>query len=318
MDELEAVSPMPTTLITHPQGASDTNPPNEEEYPTPTSLAQRIHSIIASTPNAMYQPMVLESPTSPGDRDRGALLKSPVPGPSNLLSPMADSRFLSFLHSPKLMNSPGLGQPSVFSMLEKLQSPMSRTRELPPEDNNSGQDSRGMEVVEDGSSLMLCSPLIPQRDSLVEIADTEYVSFDEAGRMVAETHRSPLHQAYTVDDIDEEPDLDDPEGKSGTRRTSADGDDDGEPSQTAEGSPDEGDEDAGDGKNTPNGAPGTESGSFFRWPWSKTEEEKRTEDKKKAEAKIIQERKLKKKEKLLWVPSPTKISLQTMWWGYRM
>jgi hypothetical protein len=64
--------------------------------------------------------------------------------------------------------------------------------------------------------------------------------------------------------------------------------------------------------------------SIFRWPWSKTEEEKRAEQKakeerKQAEAKAKEEQKLKKKhEKLMWVPSPTKISLQTMWWGYRM
>ena len=165
---------------------------------------------------------------------------------------------------------------------------------------------------------MLCSPLIPQRDSLVEIAETEYVSFNEAGQIIAEAYRSPLHQVHTVDDVDEgsEP-LDGVDGGE-THHASAD-DDKGEgTSHTAEGiSAENGDVDEG---GQPRNPPGTEPRSIFRWPWAKTEDEKCAEQKaKEADAKAKEERKLKKKhEKLMWVPSPTKISLQTMWWGYRM
>jgi hypothetical protein len=316
-DELEAVSPMPTTLITSPERIPDSTPLGEREHPSPSSLAQRIHSIISSTPTAMYQPMVLGSPTTPVDGR--TLPQSPVQGPSSLLSPVADSRLLSFLYSPKLMNSPGPGQPSVFSMLERLQSPRARNHELPPEGGNEGQGGDGMEVADDGSSLMLCSPLIPQRDSLVEIAETEYVSFDEAGRVIAESHRSPLHQVYTVDDIDEGIDTDDDEMNGGAHQTTGGG---GEaPSQVAEESFSEDEADDGEGLR---GGASEGSKSIFRWPWTKTEEEKQVEQKAKevkklAETKAKEERRLKKKnEKLMWVPSPTKISLQTMWWGYRM
>lgn len=192
---------------------------------------------------------------------------------------------------------------------------MARNRELPPEgglNENDGQDDHGMEVSEDGSSLMLCSPLIPQRDSLVEIAETEYVPFNEGGRVIAENYRSPLYQAHTIDDIDEESDA------GGDER---DGDRGEGSSQTGEGGPVE--DSAADGEGRPDDASGMESKSIFRWPWSKTEEEKSAEqmakEKKQVEAKANEERKLKKKsEKLVWVPSPTKISLQTMWWGYRM
>ena len=196
---------------------------------------------------------------------------------------------------------------------------MARSRELPPEsgsNGNDGQDSYGMEVAEDGSSLMLCSPLIPQRDSLVEIAETEYVSFNEAGQVIAEGYRSPLRQVHTVDDVDEVGESEDEEGKSETHQATVD--DEGEGSlQVAEGSSVE--NNSGEGQ--PN--EGTEPKSIFRWPWSKTEEEKRmaqkAKEKKQVEAKTKEERKLKKKnEKLIWIPSPTKISLQTMWWGYRM
>lgn len=310
-EELEAVSPIPTTLITPPEGVSNSTPLSEEEHPTPASLAQRIHSIIASTPTTMYQPMALESPTTPSDRRN--LPQSPVQSPRSLLSPVADARFLSFLHSPRIMNSPGLGQPSVFSVLERLQSPMSRTRELPP-DGDSGQDGHGMEVADDGSSLMLCSPLIPQRDSLVEIAETEYVSFNGTGRTVAEGYRSPLHQAHTVDDSGEESETDDDEGSSETNPASGGGDEGEGSSRTVEGG-------SAESNTTSNDAPETESRSIFRWPWSKTEAEKRAEqktkeEKQKAEAKAKEQK--SKNEKLVWVPSPTKISLQTMWWGYRI
>jgi len=214
------------------------------------------------------------------------------------------------------MNSPSPGQPSVFSMLEKLQSPMARNSELPPEGSDE-QDARGMEVAEDGSSLMLCSPLIPQRDSLVEIAETEYVSFNEAGRVVAENYRSPLRQVYTIDDIEEDGGLDGDEGQSQTHQATAGGDI-GEGSSQMEERGYIGNN-ATDREGQPNNAPET-SKSIFRWPWSKTEEERQAEErakeeKKQAEAKAKEERKLKK---LMWVPSPTKISLQTMWWGYRM
>ena len=193
---------------------------------------------------------------------------------------------------------------------------MARNHELPQEDGDNGDDGRdghGMEVADDGSSLMLCSPLIPQRDSLVEIAETEYVSFNEAGRAITESHRSPLHQVHTIDDVDEGSGSEDHEGDATTGSGKGEGS-----SQTAEGSSvennvvDEG------------GQPSDTSKSAFRWPWSKTEEEKRAEQKaneerKQVDAKAKEERKLKKKnDKLMWVPSPTKISLQTMWWGYRM
>ena len=177
---------------------------------------------------------------------------------------------------------------------------MARTSELP---------SEAGEVSEDGSSLMLCSPLIPQRDSLVEIAETEYVSFNEAGQLIAESHRSPLYQAHTVDDVDEESEVDGDERRDEMRQTVVGS------SQTAEGTSVE--NDAVDGEGRPSDASGIEARSIFRWPWSKTEEEKHAQQKakKQAEAKAREERNLKK---LMWVPSPTKISLQTMWWGYRM
>ena len=175
---------------------------------------------------------------------------------------------------------------------------MAKTHELPPEgrpNGKSGQDDRGTEVVADGSSLMLCSPLIPQYGSLVEIAETEYVSANKSDRTTAESHRSPLYQTHTVDDIDEESESEDNDGRS-VENHAADG---GQPNNASE------------------------SKSIFRWLWFGAEEEKfgeqKAKEEKQVEAGAKEGRKFKKRnEKVLWVPSPTKLSLQTMWWGYRM
>ena len=136
---------------------------------------------------------------------------------------------------------------------------MARTNELPPEGEHNGNDGqgRGMEVAGDGSSLMLCSPLIPHRDSLVEIA---------------EIYRSPLYQAHTIDNIDEESKADGDEGEGGAHQPTGGGD-------------------KGEGSS----------------------------QKEQAEAKVSKDWESGgNSEKFVWVPSLTEISLQTMWWGYRM
>lgn len=139
---------------------------------------------------------------------------------------------------------------------------------------------------------MLCSPLIPQRDSLVEVAETEYVTFSEADWRTSGSHRSPLYQGRTTDDIDEPGELEDDEGFP-TENYAADRD------QLSD-------------------ASGIESVGIFQWLWSGTEGGNRAEPgagKKQADA---EEQESKTKEKLVWVPSRTKLSLQTMWWGYKM
>ena len=175
---------------------------------------------------------------------------------------------------------------------------MAKTHELPPEgrpNGKSGQGDHGMEITADESSLMLCSPLIPQYGSLVEIAETEYVSANKSDRTIAEGHRSPLYHTHTIDDIDEESESEDGEGRP-VENHAADG---GQPSNSSE------------------------SKSIFRWLWFGAEEEKYEEQKakeeKQAEAGAKEGQKLKKRnEKVMWIPSPTKLSLQAMWWGYRM
>ena len=139
---------------------------------------------------------------------------------------------------------------------------------------------------------MLCSPLIPQRDSLVEVAETEYVSFGEADWRTSGSHRSPPDQGRTTDNIHEPGESEDDEGFP-TESNTADRD------------------------QLPN-VSGFESGGIFQWLRSGTEGEKRVEKKGKKGRADAEELELKMKKKVVWAPSRTKLSLQTMWWGYKM
>jgi hypothetical protein len=186
-----------------------------------------------------------------------------------------------------MMNgSPLRGGSSVWSILERLQSPVqtsARESRLPENSdsvseiaspNTNGTDFR--DYGDDVSSMMICSPLIPQRDSLVELAETEYVSLDELGRIIA---HSPLHS------VSEEQELQDPDQELNT-----------EPEQEVQPQLEEHLTDEDVQVQLPPENQHQQKG--FQWPWSTTKD--------------------KPKEKRIWVPSTTKISLQTTWWGYRM
>jgi len=130
---------------------------------------------------------------------------------------------------------------------------------------------------------MLYSPLAPQKDSLVEIAETEYVSFNQTGQRILESYRGPPYQADPIDDVDEESKPEDVEVSS-TETNIA-------------------------GRCEPGDALGTASGGIFRWLWSGTGEVNRG-----GQGVGVKE----KSKRLVWVPSSSELSFQTMWWGYRM
>jgi hypothetical protein len=257
-----------------------------EEDPTPQTLARRIQLMLSAT-TPVFTPPPGPSPSVDFNSDL------PPQSPISALSPLAsDSKMLSFLSSPKVMNgSLSKGQQSVWSILERLQSPVALPApalkgDEPESALSPSTSAAGIDYDDDDydydSSVMLCSPLIPQRDDLVELAETEYVSFNEAGKVIATQHyRSPLYQVHTVSDLAPH-DLQDPdETEAGTAE---------EPNQGTESVEQEPEEPEPTG---------------FQWPWSK-----------KPVAKPVQKK--KPKEKRIWVPSTTKISLQTTWWGYRM
>lgn len=163
-------------------------------------------------------------------------------------------------------------------------SPENEPPEIPGSPLASAPEASDYDYDDDESSMMLCSPLIPQRDDLVELAETEYVPVDQYGRPVVQNYRSPLYQQHTFSDLGPHELMD----------------------------PDENEDEQVEGEAVAETAvvevaaveePPQPTG--FQWPWSKTPE------------KPVQKKK-KPKEKRVWVPSATKISLQTTWWGYRM
>jgi hypothetical protein len=272
---------------------------NEAEAPEASSSSAATTVIEESKGESPSQTLAqrIQAMMSPVLPENDANIQSRTP--SSALSPLVNSKFMSLLSSPKMMNgSPMRFDQSVWSILDRLQSPVQdHMPELGPHEDNisnfAAQNTNGddfREYGEDGSSMMLCSPLIPQRDSLVELADTEYVSLNEFGQILAQNHRSPLCQEHT---IPEEHELQDPDQASET-----------EPEFEVQPQPEEpcpvNEEDQVEDQRP---VEPRSKGFQFQWPWSKSEEKKSND---------------KPKEKRVWIPSTTKISLQTAWWGYRM
>ena len=270
-DELEAISPAPTDLLTPPERFSVSAVINEENL-SPMSLAQRVRSIIASTSTTTGQPVAFGSPMTPSN---GILPQSPPRDPPNLPCPIPDSPISPLLYSPRCIEPSAPAQPSLRSTSEWLQSPATGSHEPPP------QDGRGTEATKAGLNLMLCSHLIPQRDSLVEVAD----------QRTSGSYPSPLYQGHATDDIHEQSESEDDEGFP-TKSNMADRD------------------------QLPN-ISGFESVGISQWPRSRTEGKKQVETKEKKQA-DAEEREPKMKKKPVWIPSRTKLSLQRMWWGYKM
>lgn len=138
MDELEAISPMPTNLLT-PRERFSVPTAISKEHPPPMSLAQRVRSIIASTSTTTGRPVAFGLPVTPNNR--GILLQSPAHDPHNPPSPISDSPILSLHYSPRRMSPSEPAQPSLFSTPKRLQLPVTRNHESP-------QDGRGMENAE--------------------------------------------------------------------------------------------------------------------------------------------------------------------------
>ncbi|KAF8965595.1 hypothetical protein BDZ97DRAFT_1811424 [Flammula alnicola] len=152
----EVDEPVDETLSTRPA-----------DPPEATSLAKRIQSL---------------NPKPPARDADGR----PIPPPN--ASPIKDSRLLSFLSSPTIMNGSAVkGRPSIWSILEGIGAP---AHGFPPSEEDatipggSGEPSHGDRddqdtIFSDNSSIMIYSPLIPTKDDLVELAELVPVGVEE-------------------------------------------------------------------------------------------------------------------------------------------
>ena len=245
--------------------------PTGLEQPEETvSLARRIQVLLASiplissgttTPNPSKLSISQNDTPTKGANDAPDVEMPTVPPAPTTSAMINDSRLMSLLSSASIMNgSLSKGKESVFAALDRLgiYSGPSRSASgsnIAQDKSNPSQTQAGSSSTtpqnqitpDDSSDLMLYGPLIPDRNSKVEIARSEIVSLDEDENGPTEITNGSVT-----------PGQDKGKGKVST------------PSA-------EGDEEAMNGV-----------------------------------------KKGKGKEKVVWVPSRTELSLQCTWWGYRM
>ncbi|KAH8111852.1 hypothetical protein DFH11DRAFT_1690128 [Phellopilus nigrolimitatus] len=170
------------------------------------------------------------------------------------------------------------GTESVWAALDRLRQPLTfskdkkgkgkdKATEVESAADNAGAPGEGNEEIEGSNDIMLYSPLIPDRDSLVEMGASEVVTlYDDEREMM---YRAELRRRWA-------------DGRGFIPFESLETIEDANADQS---------EDKVDDK-----------------------AEAQAEDK--AEEKV--EKKPKPKERVVWMPSPTQISVQVLWWGYRM
>lgn len=218
-----------------------------EPPPEPTTLAKRIQAMLAIIP-----PIFPHTPSE-------TISKEP-PVPPTMVS---DPEMVSYLSSPTVMNaSESGGRQSVWSALDRLRS-VFPGQEKPPAASTSveaggTEEEEVVEVEDDESGVMVYGPLVPDDESIVELADSEII-----------TEPRP-HSGHT--------------------------------------------ESTGDTK--------TQAGFMDKvegmWPFGKG---KGTATEVKADTSGPSTSRVHLhggKSKRVWVPSRDKISVQVMWWGYRM
>ena len=230
--------------------------PNADPEPLP--LAQKIQSLLSSLPPFLGTLDSVSSPSdSNGQNGDAADLPSAIP----------DSRLISLLSSPSMMNgSLARGRQSVWALLDNLRlkslssPPSPGTRADADTSSRTSVETHTSEqtTVEDDDSVMFYGPLVPDAHSSVELARSEIVSVDENGTVVE----------VLLDDA---------------------------PPPLARGA-----------SRPPSLTDGVLQAEKFSWHWPFH----RSRPAPSPQPKTV--------EKRLWVPSTDKLSLQVMWWGYRL
>lgn len=139
--------------------------------PEPASLARRIQALISLLPSWTAQ----SSSATSGSPD--------VPVSGTLPAFITDSKLVSFLSSPSIMNGEASqGRPSMWTLLDRLQT--SGHTPSPRVDANGDahlatEEGSTVSSDDDSSSFMLYAPLVPDDSSEVEVARSEIISLDE-------------------------------------------------------------------------------------------------------------------------------------------
>lgn len=153
-----------------------------EPAPEPSYLARKIQALLATLPAASpsqpQTPISENAPPANPEADPSHPSRLPLP------AWIADSRLVSYLTSPQVMNgSSANGRPSVWELLDKLKSTtgMSKSSSSTYTDKGKGpaaqppSDGEGADG-DDRASVMLYAPLVPDDTSEVEVARSEVIS----------------------------------------------------------------------------------------------------------------------------------------------
>lgn len=221
----------------------------------PTSFARQIQSLIDNLPTPSKRTTVKDP--KPPQRDEDG---RPIPPPT----PIKDSKLIRLLSSATIMNGSrdkNSSRPSIWSILESLGAP--KHEEDPPDDaprpDPHHGDDNNPDIFSDTSSVMVYSPLLPTRNSLVELAESEVIMEDEVDE--PEPVPAPPIPGWSWSNV------------------------------------------------LPN--------SVTSW-LSQTPPAPWLDDNGQPLTPRTQERRLRAQATRVWIPSKDKLSIQCMWWGYRM
>ncbi|KAF9445447.1 hypothetical protein P691DRAFT_805667 [Macrolepiota fuliginosa MF-IS2] len=220
----------------------------------PTSLALRIQSLIDSLPTPTRKTTVRDTPLPRRDENG-----RPIP-PATAVK---DSKLIQILSSATIMNGSrdrDRSRPSIWGILEGLGTSKHK-HDLPgngpQSDPGQGHDD-ATDAFSDSSSIMVYSPLLPTRDSFVELAESEVFEEEEAEELVPVI--PPPLPGWTWSEV--------------------------LPSVT----------------------------SWFTQPPPSP----LLDDSGQPLTPRSRERRLRAQAARVWIPSKTQLSIQCMWWGYRM
>ncbi|KAA1467798.1 hypothetical protein DENSPDRAFT_832939 [Dentipellis sp. KUC8613] len=305
--------------------------------PEPITLARRIQSLLAAIPTSLPSspnPVSPTSPAVPADSSASSPV-APPPSPATAaeqdaqgvgadahgpppVRAITDFRLMSMLSDTSIMNgSLEKGRQSVFAILDKLKLP-SRARPTGtsndvtanPDANQADADVDAGYESDDGSSIMLYGPLVPDEESEAEIARSDVMSVTDDGEMWE--YERPARRVSRLMDW---------EGPEAFGSSSGP-----EPVQEAAEGPTE--EERKEGQEQGHEKEGS---AAWRWleSWKSLGKEPEASGSASgaegaatgpdAAAPVPAPAPIRHvKTKVIWVPSPDKISFQATWWGYRL
>ncbi|KIP10093.1 hypothetical protein PHLGIDRAFT_115730 [Phlebiopsis gigantea 11061_1 CR5-6] len=221
--------------------------------PEPNILARRIQALLAKSSVSG----ALDTPTNESQNSQPVVTHPPP----QLVS---DPKFVALLSSPSVMNGTlSKAGHSVWTVLDRLRAQLPSQISTPSgqsQPKDGGVNDREAVLDDDDSGFMVYGPLLPDGDSTVDLAESEYVPLDG--------------------------------GKPGARKAESG---DRPPS----------------GKSVP--LEGLKDKLETVWPFKGRADGPANDDPSTARVHLQGAT-----TKRVWIPSPDKISIQVMWWGYRI